>query len=363
MTQQLRLTLDAWRRLARKIDPQRSALSARTHWLYSFNGATHSLLRGIQDASHAEVLKKTVPSPPIFLLGFWRSGTTFLHELFCCDPRFGFPSTLACLSPTNFLLTEKWVRQQGLKQSRRPMDDMKYSWASPQEDEFALLCLGAPSAYEALIAPSLLRDARKLVDLRQRPADEQERWKSALLHFVKLLTVQQAKTMVLKSPPHGFRLPALAALFPEGRYVVIERNPYEVFASNLKLWKTLLELYSLEKIFLDEIEEFVIESYVLHEQVIDEGARLLRANSFARVRYEDLLVNPLREIERLYQELALGEFTAVRPQIEKYVEGVAGHKRNRFRLSAAQKARVDQAWGNLIQQKGYSWPEEYVAIG
>ena len=40
------------------------------------------------------------------------------------------------------------------------MDNMQYSWTSPQEDEFALLCMGAPSAYESLLVPSLMADPR-----------------------------------------------------------------------------------------------------------------------------------------------------------------------------------------------------------
>src|SRR5690242_20802223 len=48
----------------------------------------------------------------------------------------------------SFLTTEGLLQKQELKQSRRPMDDVRYSWGSPQEDEFALLCMAAPSPYE-----------------------------------------------------------------------------------------------------------------------------------------------------------------------------------------------------------------------
>jgi hypothetical protein len=317
----------------------------------------------IQDASHADALKTVVPPPPTFLLGFWRSGTTFLHELFCCDRRFGFPSTYACLNPAHFLLTEEWVRKRALEQTRRPMDDMRYSWASPQEDEFALLALGAPSAYEALIAPSLMRDPRALLDLRQSSAEDQDHWGAALQHFLRLLAVQQGKTMVLKSPPHGFRLPALLRLFPQARYVIIERNPYEVFASNLKLWRTLIDLYSLESDSPEEIEEFVLAAYILHEEIIAEATNRMRPPFLARVRYEDLLTDAIGQIERLYQELELGNFQSVRPQLEEYVASVAGHTRNRFRISPEQKARVDKSWGKLILEKGYRWPEDYLVLG
>jgi hypothetical protein len=242
------------------------------------------------------------------------------------------------------------------------MDEMQYSWLSPQEDEFALLALGAPSPYEALLLPSLMRDPRLLVDLRARSVEEQERWAETLQYFIRLLTVQQAKPMVLKSPPHGFRLHLLPTLFPGSRFAVIERNPYEVFASNLKLWRTLLNMYSLESFSEKEIEEFVLTAYLLHEEAITTGERTLQPGSLARVRYEDLVKNPIKEMARLHEELGLGDFETVRPRIERHLASVAGHTRNSFRLSTGQKRRVDEVWGATIKQKGYAWSGEQIRL-
>jgi omega-hydroxy-beta-dihydromenaquinone-9 sulfotransferase len=363
MPRRLRLSLDAWRRVAGKIDRQRSCINWHTQFSYWLAGASYSLLIRIQHASHADALKTALPPPPIFLLGFWRSGTTFLHELFCCDPQFGFPSTFACLNPFHFLLTESWVGERAARENtRRPMDDVRYSWASPQEDEFALLALGAPSPYEALLVPSLMRSPEPLLDLRQRPREEQDRWAETLQYFIRLLTIQQNKTLVLKSPSHGFRLPVLLSGFPGARYVIIERNPYEVFASNLKLWRVLLDLYSLESFSVDEIETFVVTAYLVHEQIIAEGVCHIGPRLLARVNYEELVANPMGQMEHLYAELGLTDFAAVRPQLEQYLAKTADHIRNRFVLSAAQKARLDSSWGDLIRKKGYSAPSGYVTI-
>jgi hypothetical protein len=359
----LRLSFEAWKRLVSKIDPHRACLSRQIRLLYWLSGSVHSLLAGLQQRSYASVLEGSVPSPPIFILGFWRSGTTFLHELLCCNPQFGFPSTYACLNPSHFLLSERRIGQQAIEQrTRRPMDNMLYSWASPQEDEFALLALGAPSPYEALLVPSLMRHPRLLLDLSQSPAEAQVRWSSTLQYFLQLLTVQQAKPMVLKSPTHGFRLSSLRTLFPQARYIIIERNPYEVFASNLKLWNTLLGSYSLEHFSGDEIEEFVLAAYVLHERAISDGASGLDRPFLARVRYEDLVAHPVAQVARLCQELELGNLESVRAGVEQHMASVADYKPNRFTLSPAQKARVDSMWGKIISAKGYAWPETRLSV-
>jgi omega-hydroxy-beta-dihydromenaquinone-9 sulfotransferase len=361
MTRSLRLSLGAWRRLAKRID-DRSQLQWPTRFAYYLTGIVHSCLFKLQAASHADALRACAPYPPLFLLGFWRSGTTLLHELFCCDPQFGFPTTYACLNPSHFLLTESWARARKGSPTTRPMDQMSYSWASPQEDEFALLELNAPSPYEALLVPSLMRTPGALVDLRQRTPEEQTRWADVFQSFLRLLTVQQGKAMVLKSPSHGFRLPLLLSMFPNARFIVIERNPYEVFASNLKLWRTLLDLYALESPCPEEIEKFVLQAYVIHEQAIAQGKSMASLQQLACVRYEELVAAPMREAERLYQELSLPNFNAARRPMENYARTAAGHARNRFTLSSAQKARIESHWGWLIKEKAYSWPQQYLRV-
>ena len=247
--------------------------------------------------------------------------------------------------------------------SRRPMDNMSYSWASPQEDEFALCALGAPSPYEALLIPALMHNPRTLLHLNQRSDTEKVRWCDTFRYLLRLLTLQQkGKTLVLKSPSHGLKLATLRVLFPKARYVVIHRNPYEVFASNLKLWKTLLNLYSLVDFSMREVEDFVLEAYVLHEEAISDGCNDLDRPFLARVRYEDLVARPIQEMMRVFEGLELGMFEDVRPALERYLASVKDHKRNTFSLSQDQKARVDARWGGIISRKGYYWPAETLSI-
>jgi hypothetical protein len=351
-----------WQDLALKIDLGRSRATRRTRALYWLNTTTQSILYRIQNSSYADALATVVPPAPIFILGFWRSGTTLLHELLCCDPRFGFPSTYACLNPAHFLLSERWVPGGEEQQVRRPMDDLRYSWSSPQEDEFALLALGAPSAYEALIVPSLMSDVGRLLDLQARSINDQERWHATFDYFLKLLTLQQGKTMMLKSPTHGYRMRLLQSKYPDARFVIIERNPYEVFASNLKLWRTLIDSYGLERCSADQVEDFVLAAYLLHEKRVSEGISHFKPGSVARVRYEDMVKKPIEQISQLYMALKLGDFAAAGPRMETYLVRASGHERNRFRLTRIQKERVDREWGHIIKQKGYSWPDSHIDL-
>jgi hypothetical protein len=358
----LRLLLGAWQALSRKMNPGRSRVTRRTRAFYWLNGITQSILHRIQNKSHEDALARVVPSAPIFVLGFWRSGTTLLHELLCCDLRFGYPTTYACLNPSHFLISERWVRTLDDRQVRRPMDDLRYSWSSPQEDEFAMLALGAPSAYEALLVPSLMDDVSSLLDLHERSVKDQERWCCTFDYFLKLLTLQQGRTMVLKSPTHGYRMRILQRKFPAARFVIIDRNPYEVFASNLKLWRTLTNRYSLEHCTANQLERFVLAAYVMHQKAISDGVEHAEPRSVEKVRYEDLVGDPIGEVSRLYRILDLGDFARVEARLKTYLEMASGHTRNRFRLSQGQKERVEREWGAIIEQNGYAWPNSYIDL-
>jgi len=359
---QFRLLHRTWRHLFSKIDPTCSRLTRRTHTLYWLNSATQSLLHEIQKKSFQEQLADVVPPAPIFVLGFWRSGTTFLHELLCCDSRFGFPSTYACLNPAHFLLSRRWVVSQSDRQVRRPMDDLRYSWGSPQEDEFALFLLGAPSAYEALVVPSLMQKPHWLLDLEQRPPEDREVWWKTFDYFLKLLTLEQNKAMVLKSPTHGYRMRTLQRKFGRARYVVIERNPYEVFASNLRLWRTLTDKYALEQCSDLQLEQFILSAYKVHQEKFCEGMERCEPDCIAELRYEDLVEDPLEQISRIYATLNLGDFAAVRPRLEQHLTRVSSHQRSRLRLSRSQKEKVDSVWGEMVQRRRYRWPENSIEL-
>jgi hypothetical protein len=91
-------------------------------------------------------LQAGLPSPsslssPVLVTGLWRTGTTLLHEMLAAAGGFATPGTWQCLRPASFRLA-KPGREMDVP---RPIDGLRVSTNSPQEDEFALLLLGAPS--------------------------------------------------------------------------------------------------------------------------------------------------------------------------------------------------------------------------
>ena len=131
-------------------------------WQSLVPGSLFSAMAGLQKMIMRQQLAAANLRNAIVVLGYWRSGTTLLHELLCLDARYTYPTTHACMNPHHFLLTEAAALARGGASMQRPMDEMEVRSSSPQEDEFALLSLGARSPYEALLIPRILPEALKL---------------------------------------------------------------------------------------------------------------------------------------------------------------------------------------------------------
>ena len=52
------------------------------------------------------IARTPIEHAPLFILGHWRSGTTYLHELLIRDPRHTYPTTYQCYAAPHFVLTE-----------------------------------------------------------------------------------------------------------------------------------------------------------------------------------------------------------------------------------------------------------------
>jgi hypothetical protein len=320
----------------------------------------HTLLRWLQQQLYGSTIDRVpITNAPIFIVGHWRTGTTLLHELLILDERHTFPNTYQCLEPNHFLLTEGLVKRylHFLMPSRRPMDNMKAGWDRPQEDEFGLCMMGQPSPYLMVAFPNrppIDQDAFSFQRWSRRKIDA---WKRAFLHYLKALTYKDPRRLVLKSPTHSCRIRVLLELFPDARFIHIVRNPYALFPSTVNLWRTLGETHGLQTPTGDGLEEYVYRTFTMLYERLEEDRKLVPAGRWYELKYEELIRDPLGEMNKVYGSLGLGEYENVRPRIEAYLAENRGYQTNRYRqLPAETRAEITRRWGKVIERYGYSEP-------
>ena len=323
----------------------------------------NSALRPLQQAILGRKLAKVqVKDAPIFIVGHWRSGTTLLHEMMVLDQRYTFPTTYECFAPNHFLISSWLVtRWRFLIPSRRPMDNMITGWERPQEEEFALCNMGIPSPYLTMIFPNEPPQYPEYLDLETLSPDARRRWQQALVWFLERVTFRSSRQIILKSPPHLARIKAILEVFPDARFVHIVRNPYVVYASTIKLWKSLYRYQALQLPRFVGLEEYVFSYFERMYAAFDSQKHHLDPSRLHEVRYEDLVRDPVGEMGKLYEHLNLGEFDMLQPRLDDYLKQNDGYRTNTYEVDPELCRQIDARWGRFMRRYGYCQDEPALA--
>jgi len=317
----------------------------------------NSAMRLVQQAAYGKRIDATrIEEPPVFIIGHWRSGTTFLHELMYLDQRFASPNTYQCFAPHHFLLTEGIMLKFGwwLLPRHRPMDNMEAGFDRPQEDEFALLTLGAPTPYFRMAFPNHPPPYMEFLDMEGVDPADLKKFEDSLRHFVQLLTFQMGKQVLLKSPPHTGRVEVLSKMFPGAKFIHITRNPYSLYSSTVRLWKSLDDVQGLHWPPRPvELEEYVFQCLERMYRGFEKQRKNLPAENIYDIRYEDLVKDPPAKLAEVYEKLNLGDFGPVRPKVEAHVAAQKNYKTNKHELDDELKRTIRERWALYFERYGY----------
>jgi hypothetical protein len=346
------LTAHAWRQLRSSWAlPRTASLEVQT---YLFGG-WRSLAAAFQTCIAGRRRASAPKEGAIIILGFWRSGTTLLHDLLCTDDQFGYPTTYACLNPHHFVLTQARALARAGGPLQRPQDSMIVGLQTPQEDEFALLCLGARSPYEGLLAPQNFTESLALADPKDLSPEDRQRWVGAFDEFFRgVSVVSGGKPLVLKSPTHSYRVAMLRQLLPDARFILIVRNPYEVFESMVRTYRALTDKYGLgPNLSDDEVRYILLSERRRFEAKLWSGLAGLPKHRFVTLTYEHLVQNPLSAIEGLYEQLELSGFDHMRPKLAAEIANRSDYVQAAIMPSEEWKARITEQWADIFERYGY----------
>jgi hypothetical protein len=171
---------------------------------------------------------------------------------------------------------------------------------------------------------------------------------------LKALTVRYNRPLILKSPPHTARVKLLLKLFPDARFIHIRRNPYKVYVSTVSLLKAVNPVFRLQSGPWNIDEKYVLQTYRTMYEAYLADCSLVPPGQLIELAYEDLDREPLTQLERIYQQLSLGEFTEIKPALETYLSSIANYKKGHYRpMDHALKARIADAWSFCFEAWGY----------
>ncbi|MBC6492046.1 sulfotransferase family protein [Flavihumibacter stibioxidans] len=319
-------------------------------------------LRWLELGLHQKRIREHVmEKDPIFILGFYRSGTSFLHEFLSRDDRLGYHTVYQMIFPEVMLSSEKILSPafEGICKVfnlRDPIHRTRLSFRYPgEEDGTMTTAINARGAQWGYFFPEIMESQfRKYVLFEDLPPSELEAWKQDFVYLLKKISLaNKGRQLILKSPPNTARIKLLLSLFPRAKFVFIHRHPYDVYGSNKKFWKVTHKIYALGQTKTVDVNSIILKTYsqVMDRYLLEKG--LVPEGQLVEVRYDALMQHPIENIQQIYQALQLGDFNYCRNKMMAFIERQKSFVRLNHDLPEEEKLMVAGQLGRYISHWGY----------
>jgi omega-hydroxy-beta-dihydromenaquinone-9 sulfotransferase len=302
-----------------------------------------------------KILATPVPDDPIFIIGHWRTGSTFLHHLLNLDDSLCAPTLFQVAIPDAFLCSYRYYLplMNAVVEKVRPMDSVRIGVNEPQEDEYAIFRMTGISPLERLVFPAgdgyfLLGHDGFLPEDPQLPA-----WEDKVTWFFRKLKFRSGRTIVSKNPFNSFRIPELKKVFPKARFIHIYRHPFDVVPSTIHMWNIVQRQNCLNHLSrTPDVSEVVRVIRRVHT-AIRQSALTLPPGTFHEIRFESLEADPVGELKKIYAAFGM-EFTSqVEERIHDCLDGLKGYRKNSYSVSDVEKELIRAELKDYMEQYGY----------
>ena len=296
------------------------------------------------------------PDDPVFIVGHWRTGSTFLHQLMNLDTNLTTPTLFQVAIPDSFLTSHPYYKPI-LKQvisKKRPMDNVRLGMDEPQEDEYAIFRVTDCSPLEALVFPPAPAYFLLNCNTYLPAGSEVKIWKKNMLHFFKKLHYKTGKTIVSKNPFNSMRIPELDEMFPRSRFIHIIRHPFHVVPSTIHMWDIVQKQNCLNKNLHRPTIGEVVSVFDSLLNKLENDLQSLSPDRHVLVRFEDLETKPVHVLEQIYHKFGLPFTVEFREKINYFINEMSGYEKNSFFISPEEGEMIRQRMQNHMDKFGYN---------
>ncbi len=245
--------------------------------------------------------KKISVRTPIFIIGHWRSGTTFLQHALLSHSNLKGLSIYNAVFPLTFITTN-WLKKPLNKFSSLLSLENKFQrkplvWEDYEEDDLALLMMLSKHSYYWKKIFGINYDFNSF-DYKQ--------WRYDYMYLLKKLSHQDpSKTLLLKSPPNTMRIKHILSVFPNAKFIYIKRDKDDVYQSMQFLWEVNQKHYSFMSMSQKEVSKEVEETYQLFEEGYNHHKKMIPQANLQEVSFEKLIKTTQVEIQEMWNNLGL----------------------------------------------------------
>ena len=318
-----------------------------------------SPLASLQDRRYEKLLAdQPLEHDPVFILGHWRSGTTFVHNVFSCDKHFGYNTTYQTVFPHLMMWGQPFFKKNmsWLMPDKRPTDNMELAVDLPQEEEFALSNMMPYTYYNFWFLPKYQQEyADKYLLFDDITDAELKVFEEVFTKLIKISLWNTRGTQFLsKNPPHTGRVKELVKMFPNAKFIYLMRNPYTVFESTRSFFTNTIQPLKLQDVSNEQLEENILSIYAKLYHKYESDKKFIPEGNLMEVKFEDFEADAMGMTENIYQSLSIPGFTEARTDIEKYVGGKKGYKKNKYKYDDRTIRLVEENWDFALKQWDYN---------
>ena len=201
---------------------------------------------------------------PVFIIGHWRTGTTFLHNILARDPRMGYVTTYQTVFPNN--MKSKFLFRSFMRMhmpEKRPGDNVKLGVSFPQEDEFALSNMTAHNFYQYMYFPKYYKEYyEKYIRFNGISNRVETNWENNYREMIDRAMIDGGGEIpLIKNPCNTGRIRKILEMYPDAKFVFTIRNPVIVMLSSKKFFTELFHTINLHSVPEHELEEMLFDLY------------------------------------------------------------------------------------------------------
>lgn len=322
-----------------------------------------STLKPLQERKYNKLLKDMpLEEAPVFILGHWRSGTTFVHNVLAHDKHFGYTTTYQTVFPHLMLWGQPFFKKtmSWLMPDKRPTDNMELNVDLPQEEEFALSNMMPYSYYNFWFLPkNMMEYCERFLVLKKATPEEIKIFQNTFLKLIKISLWNTKGTQFLsKNPPHTGRVKEILEMFPNAKFIYLMRNPYTVFESTRSFFTNTIQPLELQNISLEEMEENILKAYQSLYEKYEEDKKLIPEGNLIEIKFEEFEADALEMTRKIYRTLSIPGFEKAEKDITAYLNKKKGYKKNKYRYEPRTVELVEKHWGFALKQWGYRLDNE-----
>lgn len=294
-------------------------------------------------ASTPEIADRPIVAP-VVIVGQMRSGTTRLHRLLACDPRFAHTRLFETLLPVppagvDLRRAAAWFDHRLLLALNPALGAIHPTSPMAAEEEFGLHAFSFHGAQFA-VQWHVPRFAR--LSGQSPPADVYDEFAMLLKTLGWARGDDPALTWLLKAPQFMTDLPALFARFPDARLILLDREPEAVVASSASLaWnhrrihcdEDMRAATGRESLELTAWRKAALDAFLAGNPGVPRIA----------VGYEEVGRDWRAVIGRIYAFLGLAPDRAVEQWMERFLAKSKAHRGHRYALADFGLAPADVA--------------------